>query len=159
MNKCIFLDRDGVINKDYVDYTYTVERFEILDGVIDALRCFKMHGYHLIVITNQSGIIKGIYGHDDVKKCHEYFQGMCGNLIDAFYYSPYHQSYTQSLSRKPGTLLFERAASKYKIDMDNSWMIGDRERDLIPARKLGLKTVLLEDEVNGGMSSFADYIK
>ncbi|MFN6945671.1 MAG: HAD hydrolase-like protein, partial [Cytophagaceae bacterium] len=53
----------------------------------------------------------------------------------------------------------ERAASKYKIDMDNSWMIGDRERDLIPARKLGLKTVLLEDDVNGGMSSFADYIK
>ncbi|WMJ73686.1 HAD-IIIA family hydrolase [Cytophagaceae bacterium ABcell3] len=159
MNKCIFLDRDGVINKDYVDYTYTVERFEILDGVIEALNCFKASGYRLVVITNQSGIVKGIYGHDDVKKCHEYFQRECGHLIDAFYYSPWHQNYTNSLSRKPGTLMFERAAAKFDIDMDRSWMIGDRERDLIPARKLGLQTILLEDEVNEGICSYADYVK
>jgi len=147
MNKCIFLDRDGVINVDCVDYTYKVEEFKIIDGVIEALRRFKENGYLLIVITNQSGIAKGIYGHADVKLCHDYFQKEAGNLIDAFYYCPYHQSVSESLTRKPGTLMFERAIAQYNISIADSWMVGDRERDLIPAHKLGLKTVLVGDEV------------
>lgn len=145
-NKCIFLDRDGVINKDYVDYTYTVERFEILPNVLNGLKKLKEAGYLLIVITNQSGIAKGIYGHEDVIKCHNYFQQESGNLIDKFYYSPYHQSKTESLTRKPGSLMFEKAIAKYDIDVNQSWMIGDRGRDLAPAKKLGLKTIQVLDE-------------
>ncbi len=146
MNKCIFLDRDGVINVDCVDYTYKVEEFTIIDGVIEALKRFKENGYLLVVITNQSGIAKGIYGHEDVAKCHEYFQKECGGLIDEFYYCPYHQSVSESLTRKPDTLMFEKAIAKYNISIADSWMIGDKERDLIPAHKLGLKTILISDK-------------
>ena len=64
--KCIFLDRDGVINVDFVDYVYDVEKFEFIDGVPEALKAFKDAGYLIIVITNQSGIVKGIYTLDDV---------------------------------------------------------------------------------------------
>jgi len=145
MNKCIFLDRDGVINVDNVDYTYKVEAFEIIDGVVKGLKLLKEAGYLLIVITNQSGIAKGIYGHDAVAVCHAYFQAQCGNLIDRFYYSPYHQTTTDSLSRKPDTLMFEKAIAKYDIDIHQSWMVGDRERDMIPARKLGIRTILLPE--------------
>ena len=146
MNKCIFLDRDGVINVDCVDYTYKVEEFKIIDGVIEALKRFKENGYLLVVITNQSGIAKGIYGHEDVKLCHDYLQKECGSLIDAFYYCPYHQSVSESLTRKPDTLMFEKAIAKYDISIADSWMIGDKERDLIPAHKLGLKTILVSEE-------------
>ncbi len=147
-NKCVFLDRDGVINKDYVDYTYTVERFEILEGVIPSLQRLKEKGYLLIVITNQSGIAKGIYDHDDVFKCHDYFDKESGHIIDAYYYSPYHQSTTESLSRKPGSLLFEKAIAKFDIDVHQSFMIGDRERDIIPAVHLQIPTILIEEHPN-----------
>lgn len=144
-NKCVFLDRDGVINKDYVDYTYTVERFEILEGVVSALKSLKEAGYLLIVITNQSGIAKGIYDHQDVFNCHNYFDKESGNLIDAYYYSPYHQTVGASLSRKPDSLMFEKAIAKYDIDINQSFMVGDRERDITPAYKLNIPTILIEE--------------
>jgi D-glycero-D-manno-heptose 1,7-bisphosphate phosphatase len=143
MNKCIFLDRDGVINKDNPDYIYKVDEFEILPGVIEGLKKLKEEGYLLIVITNQSGITKGIYTTEDMVACHDYFQEVSGQLIDKFYYSPYHPFYTESLTRKPGTLMFEKALAKYSIDPSQSWMLGDKERDLEPAQKLGIKGILL----------------
>lgn len=157
MAKCVFLDRDGVINVDCVDYTYKVEEFQVIDGVIEGLKLLKENGYKLIVITNQSGIIKGIYDHKDVAKCHEYFDKLSGNLIDAYYYSPYHEKHTASLTRKPGTLMFEKAIAKFKIDTSDSWMIGDKERDLLPAKKLGIKTILLPED--GVKSESADFVE
>lgn len=141
MNKCVFLDRDGVINVDCVDYTYKVEEFVILPRVVEGLKRMKDEGYLLVVITNQSGIAKGVYGHEDVHKCHDYFQKECGHLIDAFYYSPYHPMQTESLTRKPDSLMFEKAMARFDVDIKQSWMIGDKERDLAPARKLGLRTI------------------
>lgn len=149
MNKCIFLDRDGVLNEDFVDYTYKVEKFFILPKAIEGLKKMKQDGYLLVVITNQSGIAKGIYDHSDVHKCHEYFQRESGNLIDAFYYSPYHPSKTESLTRKPASLMFERAIARFNVDISQSWMIGDKERDLEPARKIGLRTLHLWEEDQG----------
>ncbi|WP_018343385.1 D-glycero-alpha-D-manno-heptose-1,7-bisphosphate 7-phosphatase [Cytophaga aurantiaca] len=147
-NKCVFLDRDGVINVDNVNYTYKVEEFKIIDGVIPALKMLKDAGYLLIIITNQSGIAKGIYQHDDVYKCHGYFDKESGNLIDEYFYSPYHQSTSESLSRKPGSLMFEKAIAKYDIDLAHSWMVGDRERDIIPANNLNIPTILIEEFPN-----------
>jgi D-glycero-D-manno-heptose 1,7-bisphosphate phosphatase len=144
-NKCVFLDRDGVINEEIGDYILKVEDFKISKGIIEILRELKKRGYLLIVITNQAGIAKGLYTREDVEKCHEYFERESGNLIDEYYYSPYHPVATESLGRKPGSLLFEKAIAKYKIDPLKSWMIGDKERDLIPAKKLGMKTVRIID--------------
>ena len=165
MNKCIFLDRDGVINRDYVDYVYSKERMEILPGVIYALERLKAAGYLIIVITNQSGIAKGIYTREDMQICHDIIQEACGGIIEHFYFAPGHPSVSESLSRKPGSLMFERAIAKYKIDVANSWMIGDKDRDLVPANKLGVKTIQVEyndsstaDKCVGDLAAAADYI-
>lgn len=146
MNKCVFLDRDGVINVDKVDYTYKLEDFRIIPGVIEGLKKLKEQGYLLVVITNQSGIAKGIYGHEDVAICHDHFQKVSGNLIDAWYYCPYHPVESESLTRKPESLLFEKAIAKFDVDISKSFMVGDKERDLIPAKKLGIKTILVGHE-------------
>lgn len=142
MNKCIFLDRDGVLNEDRTDYVYRVEDFIIPDGVVEGLRRLKEAGYMLIVVTNQAGIAKGLYTRDDVMRCHNYLQEQCGNLIDDIYYSPHHPDYTtRSLTRKPESLMLEKAIAKYNIDVSKSWMIGDALRDMLAGRRVGVKTV------------------
>ena len=146
MNKCIFLDRDGVINKDYVDYVWTIEKFEFLDGVLDAFELLKKHGYLLIVITNQSGIVKGIYKEEDVLNVHNHIQKSSNNALDDIYFAPYHEKWTNSLTRKPNSLMIEKAIAKYNIDPSQSWMIGDKKRDLLPALDLGIKTGLIAEE-------------
>ena len=74
MNKCIFFDRDGVINVDFVDYVYDLEKFEFMPNCIEGIKNFKNDNYKLVVITNQSGIIKGIYDHKDVFIVHNHVQ-------------------------------------------------------------------------------------
>ncbi len=147
MQECIFLDRDGVLNEDNPNYTYHIDNFKILPGVIEALQKLKNSGYLLIVVTNQSGIAKGIYTQAEMESCHQFLQKECGHIIDHFYFSPYHPSVTASLARKPGTLMFEKARARYNIDFSNSWMIGDRGRDIIPARKLGIRTIQIGHEI------------
>ena len=148
MNRCVFLDRDGVLNVERGDYVYKVKDFAIVEGVPQALTCLKAKGFLLIVITNQGGIAKNIYTKQRMDTCHRYLQEACNGVIDAFYYAPYHPVITQSLSRKPGSLLFEKAIAKYHIAVHQSWMIGDRKRDLIPAKKLGIKTIQVTDHTH-----------
>ncbi len=156
MSKCVFLDRDGVINEDNPNYTFRVEEFKIISGVIDALKLLKAKGFFLVVVTNQSGIAQGLYTRDQMEECHRYFQQQCGNLIDRFYFSPDHPTVSASLSRKPGTLMFEKAITKFEIDISESWMVGDRGRDILPARKLGIKTIQIGNEI--AENEKADYM-
>lgn len=142
MNKCIFLDRDGVLNEDRADYVYKVEDFIIPDGVVEGLSLLKQAGYLLIVITNQAGIAKGIYKRQDVLLCHAYLQEQCGNLLDDIYYCPHHPDYdTRSLTRKPESLLLEKAIAKYNINVQQSWMVGDALRDMYAGKRVGVRTV------------------
>lgn len=143
MNKCIFLDRDGVINVDVGDYVMKEEEYVLEAGVPEALRKLKDAGYLLVVITNQAGIAKGLYGHDLVTKLHATTQEQCDGLLDALYYSPYHESVTASLSRKPDSLMIEKAMARFAIDPAQSWMVGDRMRDLVAAEKVGIKGVFI----------------
>lgn len=147
MNRCVFLDRDGVLNQDNPNYTYRTRDFVILPGVPEALYQLKAAGYYLVVITNQSGIAQKIYTHRQVALCHIYLQDSCEHVIDQFYYSPYHPSATASLARKPGSLMFEKAISKFVLEPSRCWMIGDRGRDIIPARELGMHTIQIGDEI------------
>lgn len=141
-NKAVFLDRDGVLNKDKVDYVYKIDDFQILDGVIEAIEILKKNSFLLVVITNQSGIAKGIYTDKDVQKCWQYLQEKCNFLIDDHYFAPHHPKYTsESLSRKPDSLLLEKAIAKYKIDTKNSWIVGDSRRDIEAGKKVGVKTI------------------
>lgn len=135
---CIFLDRDGVLNRERGDYTYKLEHFEILDGVKEAIQLAKESGFLLIVITNQGGVAKGLYTLNDVMLCHDFLQSETNYSIDDIYVAPMHPSVSESLLRKPDSLMFEKAIAKYNIDPQTSWMIGDSERDLIAAAKVGI---------------------
>lgn len=155
MNKAILLDRDGVLNVERGTYTFLPEDFEIEYKVPEALAKLSEAGYLNIVITNQAGIDKGLYSADQMNDCHQKLLNTCPGTISDIFYSPHHENYTKSLARKPGTLMFERAMAKYNIDPKVSWMIGDKERDLIPAKKLGFNTVQIllgKDE-----SSYSDH--
>lgn len=161
----IFLDRDGVLNKERGAYTYRPADFEVEEGVGEALKQLKVAGYLLIVITNQGGIAKGLYTRDDMMACHEKLQEETGALIDDIYYSPYHPDFSQSLGRKPGTLLFERALARYAHPPQICWMVGDQERDLLPAKALGMRTVFIgphqlpsADFVAGNLRSASEII-
>jgi len=155
-NPCIFLDRDGVLNQERGEYTYNVADFIVPNEVFPCLQKLKKAGFLLIVITNQGGIAKGIYTKSDMNACHLKLQKEAGGLIDAIYYSPYHPDFTKSLARKPGTLLFERAIAKYKIDSAKSWMIGDQLRDLQPAEKLGIRGILINNQIQSNSYFKAD---
>ena len=140
---CVFLDRDGVLNAERGDYTYRTEDFEILSGVPEALKLLKENGFLQIVITNQAGIAKGLYMKEHVLACHEKLQQACGNAIDAIYYAPMHPSVSESLSRKPDSLMLEKAIAKFNIDPERSWLVGDRKRDLEAAGKVNVKAILV----------------
>jgi D-glycero-D-manno-heptose 1,7-bisphosphate phosphatase len=150
------LDRDGVLNVDRHDYTWKTEEFEMAPGAAEAAKQLKANGFTLVVITNQAGISKGLYGWKDVEACHAVLQAACANAIDAFYVCPYHNSITESLGRKPGTLHFERAIHRHRIDPKISFMVGDMERDLIPAKAMGITTFLIRGRIS--QSLYADYV-
>ncbi|RXK48910.1 D-glycero-alpha-D-manno-heptose-1,7-bisphosphate 7-phosphatase [Aquirufa rosea] len=155
-NKCVFLDRDGVLNVDRVDYVYHLGHFVIPDGVVEALKVLKDAGYLLIVITNQSGIAKGIYERKDVWLIHEALQEACGGRLDDLYFCPYHELYdSASLTRKPGSLLIEKAVAKYHVDMSQSYMVGDHERDVLAGKRAGLRTIRIAEE---GTLTEANYV-
>ena len=158
-NKAIFLDRDGVLNDEIGEYVWNLGQFKIVESIIDILKKFKKNHYKLIVVTNQSGISKKVYGHENVTELHNYFQKKSDYVIDHFYCAPGHPSISESLSRKPNTLMFEKAIAKFNIDPEQSWMIGDKERDIIPARCLNIKTIylLLNDPQEFDQKNIGDY--
>nr|WP_115388739.1 HAD family hydrolase [Sebaldella termitidis] len=150
MNKYILLDRDGTINIEK-DYLYKIEDFEYEYGVIEALEIFQKKGYKLAVITNQSGIGRGYYSEEDFLKLTSFVENDLkkkGIIIEKTYYCPHHTDgkgnyKTECECRKPGTLLFEKAVKELDIDTRNTYMLGDKASDLIPADKLGIKPVFL----------------
>lgn len=122
----------------------------MLPKVPEALALLKQHDYLLIVVTNQGGVAKGLFTKNEVMACHSKLQQACENLIDAIYYAPSHPNYSESLSRKPDSLMLERAIAKYDIDINYSWMVGDSMRDLEAAEKVGVKAILVGDKYSAG---------
>ncbi|WP_375578367.1 HAD family hydrolase [Marivirga tractuosa] len=149
LHKCIFLDRDGVLNRERGDYTFKINDFEILDGVKEALKILKESDYLLIVITNQAGVAKGLYKEEDVLKCHTYLKVQTGGLIDDIYFCLHHPISTESLLRKPNSLMLEKAIAKWSIDPEHSFMIGDSLRDIQAAEKVGVRGILVGDKEEG----------
>ncbi len=148
MNPCVFLDRDGVLNVERGTYTWKVEDFDIINGVVESIKKLKDHGFLIIVVTNQAGITRGIYTKSDMKKCNDYLMKLTFNKIDDIYYATSHPDYSESLLRKPDSLMFEKAMAKYYIDPAASWMVGNSDRDLIPALKLGIRTIFVGKSKN-----------
>jgi D-glycero-D-manno-heptose 1,7-bisphosphate phosphatase len=152
MNKAIFLDRDGVINrKGSSYYVFREEEFFFNKGVIEALKYFISEGFMLIIITNQGGISKGIFTESHLAKLHNYM--LCHlrifdvEITDIFY-CPHHPDIKSCECRKPGTLLFENAIKKYNINPLESYMIGDSEIDIKAAEKMKIKALLIPTNGN-----------
>jgi D-glycero-D-manno-heptose 1,7-bisphosphate phosphatase len=147
MNKAIFLDRDGVINrKGSSYYIFREEEFILNNGVIESLRYFISKGYLLIVITNQGGIARGICTVSQVEKLHSYMNKLfeiSEIVLTDILYCPHHPTVSSCLCRKPGTLLIEQAIAKYDIDPLSSFMIGDSETDILAAGKMQIKGILI----------------
>lgn len=159
MNKAVFLDRDGVINHDPGDYTKSWEEFTFNDGVFESLKRFQEAGFLLIVITNQGGIAKGLYSQSDYERttrlmC-EAFEEQ-GIHIKDVYHSPHHDLTGRSLSRKPGSLMIERALYKHNIDPSSSVMIGDKERDIFAGEAAGVRGILIP--VNSSLQAIESQI-
>ncbi len=146
MNKAVFLDRDGVINLER-GFTYRIEDFEILPGLTDALWEFRKRGYLLIVVSNQSGIAKGLYKQSDVEILHEYLNRYLKKTdlsFDEIYYCVHHPDVSRCICRKPDSLFIEKALARFNIDPALSWFIGDKERDTEAAHKAGVRGILIK---------------
>ena len=149
--KALFLDRDGVINRERGEHSWAPEHLEILPGLPEALRAAQHAGWLLVVITNQSGIGLGLYGHADVERAHSWLAGVlekAGVGLADVYYCPHHPEQGRCLCRKPGSLLLERAIAKHGIDPHASVMIRDRERDVKAAEAAGIRGILVEPNVD-----------
>ena len=145
--RVLFLDRDGIINKDRGDYTWRVEDFTFTEHFFPFLISMRDLGFKFVVVTNQGGIDKGLYAKSDVEDLHHWmlkeFNKDGLDLLDIFY-CPHHSSIQKCLCRKPGSLLFEKAIAIHGIDVANSLMLGDRERDIEAAEAAGVRGILIQ---------------
>ena len=151
MNKALFLDRDGVINRE-VRYLYRIEDFEWIPGVLETCRWFGELGYRLVVVTNQAGIGRGYYTEADFHRLTDWmlaqFQS-AGADIAKVYYSPYHPiggrgKYKQDTPcRKPNPGMILRAQADFNLDLSASILVGDKESDIAAGRSAGVGTCVL----------------
>ena len=163
--KTIFLDRDGVVNKE-VKYLYKIDDFKFIDGIFDTCLYFQNLGYKIIIITNQSGIFRSFYTENDYQRLTEWmlgqFQNNKINILDVFHCP--HGPDSNCNCRKPLPGMFLNAKIKHNIDMKQSWMIGDKEIDVIAANASGIHSTILVrsghsiDESNSNASYILDSI-
>jgi D-glycero-D-manno-heptose 1,7-bisphosphate phosphatase len=141
MNKALFIDRDGVINKDHV-HVFRKEDFDFNESIFEICRRYADDGYLFIVITNQAGIAKGIYSEED-------FQDLTAWMKEEFrrrglplaevYHCPHHPDYTGPCScRKPEPGMILNAIEDFNLDITRCSLIGDRETDLEAGRRAGI---------------------
>lgn len=146
MKKAFFLDRDGVINVE-VDYLSDPDKAELIPGVPEALREIHAHGFLAIVVTNQSGVARGMYTQNEVNAVHRRIDELlaaAGAKVDGWYFCPHHPKHTGPCDcRKPAPGMLLQAAREHEIDLANSVMVGDRLSDLEAGRAAGCRTVWL----------------
>jgi histidinol-phosphate phosphatase family protein len=142
----VFLDRDGTINHD-TDFVGDPGSVELIPGAAAAILRLNQHRVPVVVVTNQSGIARGYFSEADyqaVRARLDELLGAEGARVDATYVCPHHPDVTGPCEcRKPGTLLFSRAASDLALDPARSFYVGDKLRDVSPAQTLGGTGILV----------------
>jgi len=157
----VFFDRDGVLNEDF-GYVFEIDRFKWVNGAREAVRAVNSAGYLAFVVTNQSGVARGLYNESHVHQLHQHMARELARIsahIDAFEYCPYHpeaviERYRRvSHRRKPAPGMILDLLKRYPVDVSRSFLIGDKPADIEAAQAAGVKGYLfagqnLEEFVN-----------
>ncbi len=165
----VFLDRDGVINEE-VDLLCRPEQLRLIPGAPEGIRLLNERGLKVVVVTNQSVVARGLATPRQVVEIHRSLQRMLGNAgcrVNAFLYCPYHPhadlpAYRRSSAdRKPGIGMLLKGAKRFRLDLNRSFLVGDRTSDIEAGRRAGCATVLVKTGHAGRDGEFPtapDYI-
>ncbi|MDE7132075.1 MAG: HAD family hydrolase [Lachnospiraceae bacterium] len=143
----VFLDRDGVLTEEH-GYVASIEELHIFPYVRECVRQIHEKGYYAIVITNQSGVARGLFTEEALLEMNAYLMQQTG--VDAVYYCPHHpegkmEKYKKECRcRKPGIGMFREACKEFNVDMAASYMVGDRAGDILAGQNAGIRTILVE---------------
>jgi D,D-heptose 1,7-bisphosphate phosphatase len=159
--RAVFIDRDGVINKE-VGHLTSLNQFELIPGVAESIRKINNQGILVIIITNQPVIARGELNVKELRIIHNKMDtllGISGAYIDAIYYCPHHphkgfkgeiaQLKKECLCRKPSPGMILRAANELNISLEKSWMIGDSTSDILAAKNANIKSILVKTGHSG----------
>lgn len=152
MRRAVFLDRDGVLNKDPPHYAHRLDQLELLPRSGTAVKILNEYGYLVIIISNQSGVARGYYTENEVSifnnallmKIQEF-----GGEVDAIYYCPHHpdakiEKYRLTCNcRKPNPGMLLQAAKEHNIDLQKSYVVGDKCSDIEAGKNAGCQTILV----------------
>lgn len=143
--KAIFLDRDGVlVDNSQHYYIWKTDQLTLVDSAIENLKILSQKGFQLFIVSNQSGISRGLYSKDDVLNLHaELIQTFRNNNIEIaeIAFCPHHPEIEKCLCRKPDSLMLEKLVAKYKISKSASYLIGDSQSDMDAAEKAGIQGI------------------
>ncbi len=140
----VFLDRDGTICKD-VHYMRSPEQFELLPGVAEGIKLLNELGVKVIVATNQSGVARGYFTEQDLKKIHERMieeLSKRGAKIDAIYYCPHHPD-DDCGCRKPKIGMLKKAEVDFRLDLSSCFIVGDKRLDVETGKNAGCASILI----------------
>lgn len=149
--RALFLDRDGVINHE-VGYLHRAEEVRFVDGIFPLCRTARSLSYRLVVVTNQSGIARGLYSTEQFEQLMAWFREEFTREhapLDAVYHCPFHPEHgvgqfrREHEDRKPGPGMLLRAARDLDLDLEQSILIGDRCSDIAAANAAGLREAFL----------------
>lgn len=165
LKRVIFFDRDNTLIKD-IPYNTDFNLVAIKPNVIETLQALR-NKYDFIIVTNQSGVARGLISIGEVelfmKQLLDFFNTNGIYFLD-YYYSPYHSSESDnvfnraSLCRKPGSILIELAAREHKIDLTQSFLVGDKLSDAEAACNAGVKPILISDVSNSQIVNYNSHI-
>ncbi len=150
-HRAVFLDRDGTINTE-VNYLNNIDQLKLIDGTPEAIQILNDMNLRVIVITNQAAVARGFLNEDDLTEIHQTLCNMLaekGAMIDAVYYCPHHPTegkdrYLQVCDcRKPRPGMLYRAAEDWRVDLTQSYVIGDKLSDLQAGAAAGCRTILV----------------
>ena len=147
--KAVFVDRDGTLNVN-IDYLSDPAGYRLYPGAAEGLRLLRENGFLIIIVTNQSGIGRGIFDEKTLGRIHDKMRSDLaagGATIDALYFCP-HRPEDNCSCRKPNTAMFERAIREHGIDPAMSFVIGDMKLDIEAGRKIGARTALVPEPRN-----------
>jgi D-glycero-D-manno-heptose 1,7-bisphosphate phosphatase len=139
--KAVFIDRDGTLIEE-VNFLSRVEDLRFFPFTLEAVELLKENGFLVIVVTNQSGIGRDIFGEEAMHAIHDEIQKHVGDKLDKFYYCP-HRPDDGCRCRKPNLGMIEDAKRDFDIDFERSWMIGDKRIDVETGFNAGLGTAMV----------------